>query len=123
MCEALPTGSRLHNVVLRHNNDYFYVFSITTHICKRYETYKRFPDFRLSWWLNADENTFFGCYIVWMWTMLPTLWRYIMPSSSGSKVYNLNEFYVYSETPHTQSSPLLKKRLKCSILYAIEKYI
>lgn len=32
VCEALPPCSPLHNVVLRHNNDYFYVFSITTYL-------------------------------------------------------------------------------------------
>jgi hypothetical protein len=38
---------------------------------------------------------FLGCYIVWIWVILPTFRKYIPPPSSGSKCVRLVRLRVY----------------------------
>jgi hypothetical protein len=89
----------LHAVVLRHKDDFTFVFSITTHICrKRYETDKWFTQ-SVSWWLTPDDNS-----VLWMLHCVdvgnvPNALEIHAASIFRVKVCNVGEFYVYLETP------------------------
>jgi hypothetical protein len=71
-----------------------FMFLVLSHtFVRRYdETYAWFTDFRLSRWLNADDTSILSLLHCADVGNVAKLWRYTMPSPSGSKVFNLNEF-------------------------------